>query len=440
MNAAALSAALPPVPSYRAIIVGGGFAGLFAARALANSGWQVTLLDRRNFHTFQPLLYQVATGALTTGDIATPHRLVLRGIGNVRTLMSEVTGVDPQRRVVTHAHGTLHYDVLIAATGVQHSYFGHEAWRHHAPGLKTLEHALEMRRRIFGALERAELEPDPARRAALMTFVVVGGGPTGVELAGAIGELTMRQMQGDFRRIDPRQSRILLVEAGPDVLAAMPEGLRAAARRSLSTLGVTVHTSTRVEGIHDGCVTLASGEARSGIDAGTILWAAGVQASDFGRMLAAVTGAPTDRAGRLHVGPDLSLPHAPEIFVIGDLAHAQDAAGRTVPGLAPAAIQMGRYVAGVLRARRAGRPAAPFRYRDKGAMAVIGRNHAVGDLRFARVAGLVAWWLWAAVHVWSLIQPEKRLRVFIQWAWRYFSRQTGDRLITGDHGAVRDIP
>jgi NADH dehydrogenase len=435
MNAAALTVDLPPSPTHRAVIVGGGFAGLFAARALANSGWQVTLLDRRNFHTFQPLLYQVATGALTTGDIATPHRLVLRGIGNVRTLMSEVTDVDPQRRTVTHAHGALHYDVLIAATGVQHSYFGQDAWRRHAPGLKTLEHALEMRRRIFGALERAELEPDPVKREALMTFVVVGGGPTGVELAGAIGELTMRQMKGDFRRIDPRRSKILLVEAGPDVLAAMPEDLRAAARRSLGTLGVTVHTATRVEAIDGERVTLAAGDTRSEIETGTVLWAAGVQASDFGRLLARATGAQTDRAGRLHVASDLSLPDAPEIFVIGDLAHCEDVSGRAVPGLAPAAIQMGRYVAAVLRARRRGRTVAPFRYRDKGAMAVIGRNHAVGDLRFMRVAGLVAWWLWAAVHVWSLIQPEKRLRVFIQWAWRYFSKQTGDRLITGDRGA-----
>jgi NADH dehydrogenase len=416
----------------RVVIIGGGFGGLFAARALGRSGYQVTLMDRRNFHTFQPLLYQVATGALTTGDIATPYRPVLRGDDNINPLLSEARDIDPQRRVVIHDQGELEYDILIAATGAQHSYFGKDQWGRYAPGLKTLEHALDIRRRIFGAFERAEVEADLEQRQALMTFVVVGAGPTGVELAGALGELTRHFMNGNFRNIDPRESRILLIEGAADVLPSMPEPLRAAARRSLEHLGVTVLTQSRVDDIGAAHVTCVSADHATRIAAHTVLWAAGVQASDFGKTLARATSAKTDRAGRLYVGPDLALPGYPNIFVIGDLAHCEDVIGAAVPGLAPAAIQMGQYVARLLRLRRAGRAMAPFRYVNRGSMAVIGRNRAVGDLHWLRVSGFPAWLLWILVHIMSLIQPEKRLRVFVQWAWRYFSNQSGDRLITGD--------
>ncbi len=413
-------------------IVGGGFGGLSAARELGGGGYDVTLLDQRNFHTFQPLLYQVAAGMLTTGDIATPYRLVLRGQDNVRVLMAGVRDIDPHRRTITHDRGELTYDILIAATGVQHSYFGMEQWSKHAPGLKTLEHALEMRRRIFRALELAELETDASRRRTLMNFIVVGAGPTGVELAGALAELTMRHMSGDYRSIDPRLSRIYLIEGAPQILPNMPEPLRKSAHASLEELGVIVMTDTSVTAIEADYVFCRRDGSSERIDASTILWAAGVQASGFGTVLAQRTGTVTDRSGRLPVNADLSLAGFPEIFVIGDLAQCKNGVDKTVPGLAPAAIQMGRYVAHLLHRRRRGKPIAAFRYRDQGCMAVVGRNHAVGDLRIFQVTGIVAWWLWALVHIRSLIQPEKQMRVFVQWAWRYFSRQTGDRLITGE--------
>lgn len=415
----------------KVVIVGGGFGGLFAARKLAGSRYQVTLMDRRNFHTFQPLLYQVATGALTTGDIATPYRLVLRGHDNIDPVLAEARDIDVGRKVVLHDGGEVPYDVLIVATGVQHSYFGQEQWRRYAPGLKTLEHALDIRRRLFGALEQADAEADPVRRQALMTFVVVGAGPTGVELAGAIGELTRHFMNGDFRHIDPRQARILLIEAAAEVLPAMAPPLRKAARSSLEHLGVTVLTQTRVLDISEDRVTYASPSGPVEVAAHTLLWAAGVQVSDFGKAVARATAAATDRSGRLPVNVDLSLPGHPDVFVIGDLAHVDEADGKPVPGLAPAAIQMGEYVASLLIARDRGAATSAFDYNDRGSMAVIGRNHAVGDLRWIKVTGFVAWLLWILVHIMSLIQPEKRLRVFVQWAWRYCSNQSGDRLITG---------
>ncbi|MFP5305940.1 MAG: NAD(P)/FAD-dependent oxidoreductase, partial [Gammaproteobacteria bacterium] len=340
--------------------------------------------------------------------------------------------LDPHSRTLFHEHGETRYDTLVVATGVKHHYFGRESWRQFAPGLKTVEHALEIRRRLFAAFERAEATDDPVERARLMSFVIVGGGPTGVELAGAIGELAHKTMVHDFRRIDPRSARIVLVEGAADVLPAYAPKLRRAARRHLEELGVDVRTGTMVEELGPDFVRMRAAEQVQTVDAATILWAAGVRASYFGEILAERTGVLLDRGGRVKVEPDCSLPGYPEIFVIGDLARLTDAHGRDVPGLAPAAIQQGRYVADQIRRRLRGRPArAPFMYRDLGSMAVIGMNRAVGDLRVVQVNGVIAWLIWAFVHILSLIDAEQRVRVFLQWSWKYFTRKEGDRLITG---------
>lgn len=413
------------------VIVGGGFAGLHAARRLGKSGYRVTLLDKRNFQLFQPLLYQVATGAIPPGDIAIPQRVVLRKLANVRCLHATAYDVDPARRVLLHEHGELAYDTLIVATGVKHSYFGHDEWEPHAPGLKTVEHAIEIRHRIFRAFERAELATDAAERAELMTFVVVGAGPTGVELAGAIGELAHKTMVGDFRAIDPRDAKILLVEGAPEVLPVYAPRLRAAARRQLETLGVTVRTGAMVEQIGADAVQIKAGGQVETIRTRTVLWAAGVRISAFGEILAQRLNAKLDR-GRVPVAADCSVPGHPDIYVVGDLAKLTDAAGQDVPGLAQGAIQEGRYVADLLIRRERGKPPPPaFRYRDLGTMAVIGMNRAVGDIFGWKISGIVAWFLWAFVHVASLISVEQRLRVFLQWTWKYFTRREGDRLITG---------
>jgi NADH dehydrogenase len=416
---------------HRVVIVGGGFAGLFAARGLGRTDFDVTLLDRRNFHLFQPLLYQVATGALAVDDIATPQRVVLRRYPNVCTLYGTAYDLDPQARLVFHEHGTLSYDTLLIATGVKHHYFGQEHWRAFAPGLKTIEHALEMRYRVFRAFELAEVESDPQRRASLLTFVIVGGGPTGVELAGALGELAHHTMRSDFRRIDPASCRVLLLQGAPRVLPAFSESLSRRAQRDLEALGVTVLTDAMVTDVQEGQVCYRhAGEMKTAI-ADTVLWAAGVIATGFGQILRQRTGVATAPDGKVRVAPDLSLPGYPDIFVAGDLASLTDARGRDVPGLAPAAIQQGRYVAQLLRARLRGKAVAPFVYQDKGSMAVIGSNRAVGDIKLFRVSGFIGWMLWVVVHVWSLIGFEQRLRVMLRWTWKYFSRKTGARLITG---------
>lgn len=417
--------------THHVAIVGGGFGGLFAAQALGRSGYAVTLLDKRNFHTFQPLLYQVASGMLTTGDVCVPHRVLLRRHKNVRSLMATAVDIDPDRRVLVHEHGELRYDTLIVATGVKHHYFGNDRWSEYAPGLKTVEHALRMRREIFYAFERAELTEDPVERDRWLTFVVVGGGPTGVELAGAIGELAHRTMVGDFRRIDSRDARIHLVEGADRILPGYPPSLSRRAESMLAELGVTVHTRTMVEDIADNRVTMRGPDGSRGLDAETTLWAAGVRASAFGEVLAARTGAELDRGGRVRVEPDLSLPGRPEIFVIGDLARCRDANGREVPGLAPAAIQQGEYVARLLKRHARGKTSKPFTYTDKGTMAVIGRNRAVADLNWFKISGFTAWMLWIFVHIYALIGGERRFRVMTQWIWKYFTRRTGDRLITG---------
>lgn len=423
-----------PAAQNHIVIVGGGFGGLFAAQALggnSRSSHAVTLVDKRNFHTFQPLLYQVASGMLTTGDVCVPHRVLLRRNKNVRSLMSTAVDLDPERRVLHHQHGELGYDTLIVATGVKHHYFGNDRWGEYAPGLKTVEHALRMRRKIFYAFERAELEEDPAARERWMTFVVVGGGPTGVELAGAIGELAHRTMVGDFRRIDPRDARVLLVEGADRVLPGYPPSLSRRAERMLRELGVTALTRTMVEDITEGEVAMRAPDGHRRRQAETVLWAAGVRASAFGEVLAARVGAELDRGGRVRVEPDLSLPGHPEIFVIGDLGRCRDTRGREVPGLAPAAVQQGEYVARLLERRARGKSVRPFTYTDKGTMAMIGRNRAVADLNRLKVSGFGAWLLWIFVHIYALIGGERRLRVMIQWTWKYFTRRTGDRLITG---------
>ncbi len=417
---------------HHVVIVGGGFAGLHAAQRLGRAGCRVTLLDKRNFQLFQPLLYQVATGAIPPGDIAIPHRVVLRKYKNVSCLTAAVFELDPATRTLRHEHGELNYDTLIVATGVKHHYFGRDSWRAFAPGLKTVEHALEIRRQLFSAFELAEASSDPAERARLLRFVIVGGGSTGVELAGAIGELAQKTMVADFRNIDSRDAQVLLVEGAEDVLPLYAPKLRQAARKHLEQLGVSVRTRTMVEDLGPDFVRMRSGEQTETVEAATILWAAGVRASYFGEILAERIGVLLDRGGRVKVDADCSLAGRPEIFVVGDLARLTDAAGRDVPGLAPAAIQQGRYVADVIVRRLRGKPAPkPFRYRDMGSMSVIGMNRAVGDLRFIKVTGVIAWLIWALVHIMSLISVEQRMRVFLQWTWKYFTRKEGDRLITG---------
>ena len=406
------------------MIVGGGFAGLYAARALKDAPLRITVVDRRNHHLFQPLLYQVATAALSPGDIAYPIRAVLAPQRNTRVWMAEVVAVDLEARTVVLSDGELPYDYLILATGVRHAYFGHDEWERPAPGLKSLDDALEIRRRIMSAFERAEREPDDERRRALMTFVVVGGGPTGVELAGAISEIACQVMGRDFRSIDPCQARVLLVEAGPRILPAFPEILSAKAERSLARLGAEVWTSSPVTSIEQDRVVADTREIR----AASIFWAAGVTASRLARTL----GVELDRVGRVLVRPDLTVPGHPEAFVVGDLAAFLDTKGMQLPGLAPVAIQQGRHAArNILRALK-GQPHRPFRYADRGMLATIGRAAAVADLGRVRFSGYIAWLAWLSVHIFWLIGFRNRFIVLFEWAWAYVTYQRAVRLITGD--------
>jgi len=396
------------------VIVGAGFGGLYAAKALSRDpAFRVTVIDKRNYHLFQPLLYQVATGKLAPSDIATPVRHVLRGRPNVRVVQGAAVDLDPAaRQVILNGGVRIDYDILIAATGVKHSYFGNDAWRENAPGLKTIEHALEMRQRIFSAFEAAELSEDAAEQARLTTFVVVGAGPTGVELAGAIGELARHTLKDEFHHIDTGRSRIVLAEGAAQVLPSYPADLAAAAAKSLAQLGVEVMTGTLVTHIDGDGVRLKRPDGREeAIEARTVLWAAGVRASQFGQTLARRVDCKLDRAGKVEVNADLSLPAHPEIFVIGDLSHYAPAGGQALPGVAPVAMQEGDYVARLLKARQRGRALPPFRYRNQGSMAVIGRHAAVGDLRFVHVKGVVAWYLWVLVHMMGLIEFGNRLVV-----------------------------
>lgn len=405
------------------VIVGGGFAGLWAARALSSAPVRITLLDRGNHHLFQPLLYQVATAGLSAPNIAAPLRQILRRQKNVTVLLGEVAGIQPAEKQVRLADGRcLAFDHLLLASGATHAYFGHDDWAPHAPGLKTLDDALGIRRRILTAFERAEAEDDPVKRDAWLTFAIVGGGPTGVELAGTLAEIARHTLRGEFRRVDPRKARVLLLEAGSRVLASFPESLSEKARAQLHRLGVEVRTGVPVAAIDDAGVQL--GDTR--IAARTVLWAAGVAASPLARDL----GVPLDRAGRVLVEPDLSVPGHPSIFVAGDLASIQYD-GKPVPGVAPAAKQMGRHVARSILARLRGATPSPFRYRDFGNLATIGRMAAVVDLHGLKFSGLLAWWFWLAAHVFFLIGFRNRLVVLIDWAQAYWSYQRSARIILG---------
>jgi NADH dehydrogenase len=403
------------------LIVGAGFGGLYAAKALAGAPVRVTVIDRKNHHLFQPLLYQVATAALSPGDIAHPIRAILNRQRNVRVLLAEATGVDLATKKVILSDGEIPYDYLVLSTGVRHAYFGHKEWEKDAPGLKSLEDALEMRRRILLAFEKAERETNEARRRALLTFVVIGGGPTGVELAGAIAEIARQVMVRDFRAINPREARVILVEAGPRILPSYPEDLSAKAEASLMKLGAEVWKGTPVTRIEGDRVQI--GEKL--IEAGTTLWAAGVEASPLARSL----GVPLDRAGRVLVNPDLTLPGHPEVFVIGDLAALKGKDGRFLPGVCPVAIQQGRYVA---RRIRRGGGSEPFEYHDRGSLATIGRAAAVADFGWIKISGFFAWAAWLFIHIFFLIGFRNRFLVLFQWAWAYFTYQRSARLITGD--------
>jgi NADH dehydrogenase len=394
------------------------------------------MVDRRNFHLFQPLLYQVATGALSPGEIAQPLRSIFRKRPNTTVLLGEAVALDPLRRQVGMSDGgPIGYDTLIVATGVRHSYFGHDEWAANAPGLKSIDDATEIRRRILIAFEAAEREADPIRRAEWLTFVVVGGGPTGAELAGALGEIARDTLKRDFRSIDPTHARIILVEALERVLPPYPKDRSASARRQLERLGVTVRTGTKVVGVDDRAVHLEVDGAEERLPARTVLWAAGVQASSFARVVADATGAETDRAGRIVVGLDLSIAGHPEIFVVGDVASQAWRTDRTVPGVAQGAIQGGTYAAKTIERRLAGEPILPFRYSNRGEVAIIGRLSGVTDIPwlgpFGRQGGFVAWLLWLGIHIAYLIGYANRMIVVTRWAWSFFTHGRGSRLITG---------
>ena len=418
--------------SHRVVIVGGGFGGLYAAKELGRASVQVTLVDRRNFHLFQPLLYQVATGTLSPADISSPLRGILSGNRNTKVLMDEVVDVDPIQQKLMLRGGELDYDTLVVATGVSHFYFGNDHWKPTAPGLKTVEDALEMRRRIFMAFEAAEKETDPEKRKAWLTFVIVGGGPTGVELAGAIAELAFNTLKQDFRNIDTTEARILLLEGMDRILPPYPPELSTKAAESLSKLGVTVQTKTMVTNIENDVVTAKHNDAIEEIPAQTILWAAGVKASALGKVLEQRTGATLDRAGRVMVESDLSIPNHPNIFVVGDLAHYAHQDGKPLPGVAPVAVQQGQYVAKLIKERVKGQPVPPFRYADSGSLAVIGQNKAVADFGRFKFSGPTAWFIWVFAHIYYLIEFDNKLIVLLQWGWNYFTRNRGARLITGE--------
>ncbi len=418
---------------HHVVIVGGGFGGLYAAKALGKAAVKVTLIDKRNFHLFQPLLYQVATGGLSAGDISSPLRAILSKQKNVQVLMGEVTGIEAAAQQVRLKNGEIvSYDSLIVATGSSHHYFGKDEWSAIAPGMKTIEDALEVRRRIFLAFEAAEKETDPARREALLTFFIVGAGPTGVELSGALAELAYETLREDFRSINPSETKIVLLEGMDRVLPPYPNDLSAAAKKSLEKLGVEVRTKTLVTNIEGDTVTLKSGDREEKVQAFTVLWAAGIKASPLGKAIAEQTGAAIDRIGRVIVEPDLSVPGHPNLFIAGDLAHYAHNHDGPLPGTASTAMQQGNYLATSIQRRLANKIVSAFDYKDNGSLAVIGRNEAVAALGFANLSGFPAWIIWTFVHIYYLIEFDNKLLVMMQWGWHYFTSQRGARLITGD--------
>jgi NADH dehydrogenase len=422
---------------HRVVVIGGGFGGLYCARALRRvAGIEVTLIDRRNFHLFQPLLYQVATGGLSPANIAAPLRAILKRSCNIRTLLAEVTGSDPARKLVlTRTGEPVPYDTLVLATGSSHHYFGHADWEQHAPGLKSIEDATEIRRRVLSAFERAERSTDATERKRLLTFVVIGGGPTGVEMAGTIAELARVTMRRDFRSIDPTSARVVLIEGQPRVLPTFHEKLSAKALTQLSDLGVEVHLDCHVVAVAADQIAFKPDAGKADeerIDTECVVWAAGVRASPLGKLLAESLGSgiEVDRGGRVAVGPDCSVPGHPDVFVIGDLALFRED-GKPLPGLAPVAMQQGDYVAGVIRRRVAGKePPRPFHYVDKGTMATIGRSRAVADIHLFKLSGFLAWLAWLFVHILYLARFENRVLVIFQWFFNYVTRNRAARLIT----------
>jgi len=412
------------------VIVGGGFGGLYAAKVFRDQPVDLVLIDKENYHLFLPLLYQVAIAGLSPGDIAVPLREIFNKNKNIRTLMGRVSDVDVEARKVIYDHGEVAYDALIIATGAEYHYFGNDQWQPYAPGLDGLENALDIRRRVLSAYEKAEQESDPTEREALMTFVIVGAGPTGVELAGAIAEMANRTFKEDFRLINPNQTRVILIEMMDRVLPPFPPDLSEKARQALEKLGVTVLTNTKVLNITDTDVTVESAEgAKEQIPCRTTMWAAGVKASGLAKTLHERTGVELDRAGRVKVAPDLSLPNHPEIFVVGDMVHLEQN-GKPLPGLAPVAMQQGEHAARqILRRLLHGQPSKPFRYVDRGAMATIGRASAVADLRGLHLSGFIAWFIWVFIHLMYLVGFRNRLIVFLQWMWNYLTFRRGVRLI-----------
>jgi NADH dehydrogenase len=425
--------------THRVVIIGGGFGGLSAAVKLKRAAVQVTLLDRCNYHLFQPLLYQVATGALSPANIASPLRNICRKQKNAEVLLAEATDIDIEKRRVILSDGAIEYDTLVIATGSSHQYFGHDQWEQFAPGLKTIEDATDMRRRILLAFEAAERESDPEKLREWLTFVIVGAGPTGVELAGTLGEIANDTLRRDFRNIQPSAARIILVEGTDRVLPVYPPQLSAAARRMLERLKVTVRTGAMVMDVKAKSVTIREGDRKEEIPTRTILWAAGVLASPLGRKLAEKTKAVTDKSGRVIVEPDLTVPGHAEIFVIGDLANFTHQTGKPLPGVAQTAIQQGRYVARAIEARLRGKTVPPFHYVDKGNLATIGRAAAVADLNWLRLSGFPAWVIWVFVHLLYIIEFRNRLLVMVQWAWLFITYDRSARLITGKNPLPLDL-
>ncbi|BAZ47597.1 NADH dehydrogenase [Nostoc sp. NIES-4103] len=421
---------------HQVVIIGGGFGGLYTAKHLAKANVNVTLIDKRNFHLFQPLLYQVATGTLSPADISSPLRAVFSKSKNTQVLLGEVNDIDPKAQQVIMGDKVIPYDTLIVATGANHSYFGKDNWKDLAPGLKTVEDAIEMRRRIFSAFEAAEKETDLEKRRALLTFVIVGGGPTGVELAGAIAELAYKTLKEDFRNIDTSEAKILLLQGADRVLPHISPDLSEVAAASLQKLGVIIQTNTRVTNIENNIVTFKQGDEVTAIASKTILWAAGVQGSPMAKVLAERTGVECDRSGRVIVEPDLTIKGYRNIFVVGDLGNFSHQDGKPLPGVAPVAKQQGEYVARLIQKRLQGQTLPAFHYNHVGSLAMIGQNLAIVDLGFLKLTGFLAWVFWLIVHIYFLIEFDTKLLVVFQWAWNYITRNRRSRLITGREAYV----